>query len=58
MNDTSVLPSERVRDGFYRCGAYCLHRGRNRWSVYHGEKFIRMFETLRAAREWSLENQP
>ena len=48
----------KVRAGFYRCGAYCIHWGRGHWGLYHGPKYILSFSTLKAAREWAAENQP
>jgi len=47
---------EKVRAGFYRCGAYCIHGSRNRWSIYLREKYIKSFATLNAARFWAHKN--
>jgi hypothetical protein len=58
MTTLTIADVIQVRPGFYRCGVYCLHRGHNRWSVYRGAEFVKMFSTLRSAREWAMENQP
>lgn len=52
-------PIIKVRAGFYRCGAYCIHKG-HWWCVYHGARFLpdARFRTLQEAGWWAQKNQP
>ena len=45
----------RVRAGFYRCGPYCIHRGRWGWGIYCGPDYLKSFATLADAIRWCLE---
>lgn len=49
----------KVRAGFYRCGALCIHKG-HRWCVYSGPDALpnAMFRTLSDAGWWAQNNQP
>lgn len=48
----------KVRAGFYRVGALCIHRSRGRWNIYDGPKFRCTCITLAIAHEWASANQP
>lgn len=49
----------KVRAGFYRVGAYCIHKG-HRWCCYHNEKLLHdgRKSTLQEAVWWAQNNQP
>lgn len=49
----------KVRAGFYRVGAYCIHKG-HWWCVYHGDKYLpdTRFSRLQDAVWWAQHNQP
>lgn len=49
----------KVRAGFYRVGALCIHKGRW-WSVYDGPDLLYngRFVTLADAAAWARDNQP
>lgn len=46
----------KIRAGFYRFGAYCVHGHGQRWMIYRGPQFIKRFPSLKFAREWALTN--
>jgi hypothetical protein len=41
-----------IRDGFYRCEGFCIHRNRKAWSVYLGAEFQKTFRSLASAYHW------
>lgn len=47
----------KVRGGFYRCGALCIHKG-HRWCVYDEDKLLSRHRTLDEAHWWAQHNQP
>lgn len=49
----------KVRAGFYRVGAYCIHKG-HRWCVYLRERHVpdTRFRTLQEASWWAQNHQP
>lgn len=55
MSDIGVR-SGKVRPGFYRCGAYCIHKGNRGWGVYLGPAFKQNFRTLGDAYYWCRRN--
>src|SRR6185312_1166432 len=55
----TLLPRVKVRAGFYRVGALCVHKG-HRWCVYHHDKLLPSgrFRSLEEAHWWASDNQP
>jgi hypothetical protein len=51
MSDFGIR-SGMVRAGFYRCGSYCIHKGRGGWGVYLGPAFKQNFKKLSDAYYW------
>ena len=50
--------SGKVRAGFYRCGAHCIHKGSIAWGVFLRDALVYRAPTLTDAYNWSRRNQP